>query len=71
MPSMDLCDARAVMAQLPAAFEHFNEVHSYSSLQMLLPREFSCDEQQGALLRIGWGREYEGQDCLEPISPSE
>jgi putative transposase len=37
---MDLSDARAVLAQLPAAFEHFNEVHPHSSLKMKSPREF-------------------------------
>ena len=37
---MDLADARTVMAQLPAAFEHFNEVHPHSSLKMRSPREF-------------------------------
>lgn len=29
---MDLRDAATVMAQLPAAFEHFNEVHPHSSI---------------------------------------
>ena len=37
---MDLTNARTVMAQLPAAFEHFNEVHPHSSLKMRSPREF-------------------------------
>ena len=37
---MDLTDAQTVMAQLPAAFEHFNEVHPHSSLRMKSPREF-------------------------------
>ena len=37
---MDLRDASTVMAQLPAAFEHFNEVHPHSSLKMRSPREF-------------------------------
>ncbi len=37
---MDLRDARTVLAQLPAAFEHFNEVHPHSSLKMRSPREF-------------------------------
>jgi transposase InsO family protein len=37
---MDLSDASTVMAQLPAAFEHFNEVHPHSSLKMRSPREF-------------------------------
>jgi hypothetical protein len=33
-------DAATVLAQLPAAFEHFNEVHPHSSLKMRSPREF-------------------------------
>ncbi|NMM80546.1 transposase [Acidovorax sp. SRB_14] len=37
---MDLADARTVMAQMQAAFEHFNEVHPHSSLKMKSPREF-------------------------------
>lgn len=37
---MDLADARTVMAQLPAAFEHFNEAHPHSALKMKSPREF-------------------------------
>jgi transposase InsO family protein len=37
---MDRRDARAVLAQLPAAFEHFNEVHPHSSLKMKSPRQF-------------------------------
>jgi transposase InsO family protein len=37
---MDLSDAATVLAQLPAAFEHFNEVHPHSSLKMRSPREF-------------------------------
>ena len=37
---MDLRDAATVMAQLPAAFEHFNEAHPHSSLKMRSPREF-------------------------------
>ena len=37
---MDLSDARTVLAQLPAVFEHFNEVHPHSSLKMKSPREF-------------------------------
>jgi transposase InsO family protein len=36
----DLSDAQTVLAQLPAAFEHFNEVHPHSSLKMRSPREF-------------------------------
>lgn len=37
---MDLSNARTVLAQLPAAFEHFNEVHPHSSLKMRSPRAF-------------------------------
>jgi len=37
---MDLSDAGTVLVQLPAAFEHFNEVHPPSSLKMRSPREF-------------------------------
>lgn len=37
---MDLSDAPTVLVQLPAAFEHFNEVHPHSSLKMRSPREF-------------------------------
>jgi len=37
---MDLSDAPTVLAQLAAAFEHFNEVHPHSSLKMRSPREF-------------------------------
>jgi putative transposase len=37
---MDLTDAPTVMAQLPAAFEHFNQVHPHSSLKIQSPGEF-------------------------------
>ncbi|MET3371811.1 transposase InsO family protein [Variovorax boronicumulans] len=37
---MGLADARTVMAQMAAAFEHFNEVHPHSALKMKSPREF-------------------------------
>lgn len=37
---MDLVDAPTVLAQLPAAFEHFNEMHPHSGLKMKSPREF-------------------------------
>jgi putative transposase len=37
---MDRTDAATVLAQLQAAFEHFNEVHPHSSLKMKSPREF-------------------------------
>lgn len=34
-----LADAGTVMARLPGAFEHFNNVHPHSSLRMRSPRE--------------------------------
>ena len=37
---MDRTDAATVLAQLQAAFEHFNEVHPHSGLKMKSPREF-------------------------------
>ena len=37
---MDLADAPTVLAQLPEAFEHFNEIHPHSGLKMKSPREF-------------------------------
>ena len=37
---MDLANARTVMAQMAAVFEHFNEVHPHSALKMKSPREF-------------------------------
>jgi putative transposase len=37
---MDLANARTVMAQMAAAFEHVNEVHPHSALKMKSPREF-------------------------------
>jgi putative transposase len=46
---MDLSDAATVMAQLPAAYEHFNEVHPHSALKMKSPREFR--QQQAAKRR--------------------
>lgn len=49
---MDLRDAQTVMAQLPTAFEHFNEVHPHSSLKMRSPREFR--------------RQQAAQVCREP-----
>lgn len=36
---VDLRDARTVLEQLPAAFEHFNEVHPHSSLKMRSPQD--------------------------------
>lgn len=48
---MDLRDARTVLAQLPDAFEHFNEVHPHSSLKMKSPREFRQHQQRAAQAR--------------------
>ena len=41
---MDRRDAQTVLAQLPAAFEHFNEAHPLSSLKMRSAREFRRQE---------------------------
>ena len=46
---MDLTDAPTVLAQLAAAFEHFNDVHPHSSLKMRSPREFR--KQRGEQMR--------------------
>ena len=46
---MNLRDTKTVLAQLSAAFEHFNEVHPHSSLKMRSPREFR--RQQAAQVR--------------------
>jgi len=48
---MDLSNALTVMAQLPAAFEHFNEVRPHSRLKIRSPREFR--RQQRPLLTNG------------------
>lgn len=45
---MDLSDAQTVLAQLPATFEHFNEVHPHSSLKMRSPREYRRQQATGA-----------------------
>ena len=47
---MDLANAKAVMAQMAAAFEHFNEVHPHSALKMKSPREFR--QQRAAQQRL-------------------
>lgn len=44
--AMDRSDARAVMHQLPAAFEHYNTVHPHSALKMLSPRLFRQQQAQ-------------------------
>ncbi len=43
---MDTKDAKTVLAQLAAAFEHFNQVHPHSSLKMLSPREYRAQRRQ-------------------------
>lgn len=47
---MDRSDALAVMRQLSAAFEHYNEVHPHSALRMLSPRMF---RRHNAQLGVG------------------
>ena len=47
---MDLADARTVMEQMAAAFEHFNEVHPHSALKMKSPRE--CRQHRAAQQRL-------------------
>jgi hypothetical protein len=41
--------------QLPAAFEHFNEVHPHSSLKMKSPRQF---------------RQWQANQCQNQLAPS-
>ena len=48
--SMDRSDALAVMRQLSAAFEHYNNVHPHSALKMLSPRMF---RRHNAQLSVG------------------
>jgi transposase InsO family protein len=38
--SMDHSNAKTVLAQLPDAFTHFNEIHPHSSLKWKSPRMF-------------------------------
>jgi putative transposase len=45
---MDLTDAVTVLAQMPAAFEHFNDIHPHSSLKMRSPREFRQHQRRVA-----------------------
>ena len=46
---MDLSSAKAVLAQLPAAFEHFNEVHPHSALKYKSPRMYRRELARQAL----------------------
>jgi transposase InsO family protein len=50
---MDRSDAKTVLTQLPAAFEHFNTVHPHSALKMMSPREFK--QWQTARQRAAYG----------------
>jgi len=43
---MDRRDAEAVMRQLHAAFEHYNDVHPHSALKMLSPKMFQRKTRQ-------------------------
>jgi len=43
---MDRRDAVTLMQQLPAAFEHYNNVHPHSALKMLSPRLFRQQQAQ-------------------------
>ncbi len=49
---MDRSNAEAVLAQLPDAFTHFNEVHPHSSLKWKSPRmfrrELACRAQESS-----------------------
>jgi len=36
----DLTDAKTVLAQLPAWFEHYNSLHPHSALKYLSPKIF-------------------------------
>ena len=46
---MDRSDARTVLNQLPAAFEHYNNVHPHSALKMLSPRLFRRQQTQRSI----------------------
>ena len=46
---MDRSTAEAVLAQLPAAFEHFNEVHPHSALKYKSPRMYRRELARQAL----------------------
>lgn len=66
---MDPRHAATVQAQLPATFEHVDQVHQHSALKLRPPRVQATSGIPGAALRIGRRREYEGQNFLQPISP--
>jgi putative transposase len=48
---MDTRDAKTVLPQLAAAFEHFNQVHPHSSLKMLSPHEYREQQKQNHVER--------------------
>lgn len=52
MSRMDLRDAPTVLAQLPGAFKHFNEIHPHSSLKMMSPRELRRRQNHPAHQRL-------------------
>jgi putative transposase len=62
---MDLADARTVLAQMAAAFEHFNEVHPHSALKMKSPREFRQHRAASSALFISSKRYIANSPCPE------
>lgn len=63
---MDRSTAEAVLAQLPGAFTHFNEVHSHPSLNLQLPRMYRRElprraQESGADQATGCVRLYGGK----------
>jgi hypothetical protein len=51
---MDRSSGAAVLAQLPDAFRHFNEVHPHSALGYKSPRMFRKERRRQALRTNGW-----------------
>lgn len=49
----DRPDAQTVLAQLPAWFEDYNEIHPHKELRMKSPREFIRSNQQPAACPVG------------------
>ena len=43
---MDLWDAKTVLAQLPSAFEHFNEVRPRGTIGLIPPAEFAAKHRK-------------------------
>ncbi len=77
---MDLSNTPTVLAQLAAAFEHFNEVHPHSSLKMRSLREFGRQraeqmrraqlEQPALHCELGRVRECRGKAILNRPIPT-